>query len=142
MSVLLIAQADRVYGWNPDWFPKGGSSIPLDWLYVMIGLIALAIAWHYGMRYVRRLRRRLEPLRVYCRLAARLGLNFEQRYTLWKVARATGLANPMTLLICSQTLEQHTRQYVATLPTAAARQVERQLDRIHRRLFPATAQTA
>lgn len=133
----FLAQADRVYVWDPSWWPTGGTSMPLKWLWVIGGMLVLFVAIRLGMRYFRVARRRLEPIRVFSQLAGGLGLSVEQRWVLWRVARATGLTSPITLLVCSDTLDWHGRRYVSTLSAGAARSAERQLERIAARLFTA-----
>jgi hypothetical protein len=133
----FLAQADRVYRWDPSWWPTGGSSLPLKWLYVIaVGLIVF-VTIRFGVKYYRRLRRRLEPLRIYAQVAGKMGLSTEQRWTLWRVARQTGLTSPLTLLVCSDTLDWHGRQYVSQLSGSGARSAERQLERIATKLFSA-----
>lgn len=133
----FLAQADRLYSWDPSWWPRGGASLPLKWLYVIGAALVLFIVIRLGVRYYRRLKRRLEPLRIYSQVAHKMGLSTDQRWMLWRVARQTGLSSPLTLLVCSDTLDWHGRQYVQQLSGAGARAAERHLERIATKLFSA-----
>lgn len=133
--VSFLAQTDRVYFWDPSWWPTGGSSLPLKWLYVIAGMLVVFVVIRYGTRYYYRLKRRFEPVRIYSQVAGKMGLSTEQRWMLWRVAKATGLTTPLTLLVCADTLDWHGRQYVETLSGAGARAAERQLESIASQLF-------
>lgn len=139
MGVYFIA---KMLTWNSKWWPQGGPSIPLKWFWIICVVVGGLLALRFGIIYARRAYRRLEPLRIYSRIASKMGLNVDDRYLLWRVARQTGLANPLSLLICSDTLDAHGRRYAAALGGSASRAAERRIERIQKRIFTEAATRA
>ncbi|MBB6443382.1 hypothetical protein [Phycisphaera mikurensis] len=63
------------------------------------------------------------------------GVGWPGRLLLYRVARGTGLANPLPLLAASGTLYHHGRQYAAGRPVGRRRRVLRGVSRLQRELF-------
>ncbi|MBI1368095.1 MAG: hypothetical protein GC162_05515 [Planctomycetes bacterium] len=134
-----LLQADRVYGWDPSWWPgsNGRSSISLTLLFYFVGALAVFLAGRMAWIYWKRFYKWSEPLRIYWRLAAQMGLAGDQRILLWRIARAGQLPSPLALMFSAGTLDEHARAFGRKLPASAIAKFEKRIDAIEARLFNA-----
>jgi len=130
-TIPQLGQVDLRKFW-PD-----GGTLPLEPVLIGLGILAVGAALHAGRRYWRRLRPRLEPLRLFHEIASDLGLNWAEQYWLWRVARLRALASPLTLLVCDATLSHHCEAVMRQIPPAARHRLARRQQTIRQRLFHA-----
>lgn len=107
--IELLASVDWIVAarqWPDDmkWWPDGPTlpMEPLIWGVRIAGVILLAVA---GVSIGQRVWRRLAPIAAYNRVARQLGVDPVDRWRLWRVAKFARLESPVTLLVCSATME-------------------------------------
>ena len=113
-----------------------GSRLDPTWIIPVAGGFMIVFSVLSIISFLRRHRRDPHPLQVFNRLARRLGLPWRDRLLLWRVGRAAGLADPIALMICPDTLGHHGRRFVHTLGRAHAAAHLHRVASIRRRLFP------
>jgi len=78
---------------------------------------------------------RLAPIRMFMAVAREVGLNFADRWWLWRVARHQKLVNPLTLLMSPVTLEHYVARYMREVSSAEARHSLRRMESLRKHLF-------
>ena len=111
------------------------SLISLPSLGVVIGALLAILAGLWLWQAWRSRRLGSAPLLSFHRIASAAGLGLADQWLLLRIARAEGLASPLTLLLCDTTLGHHGRRYLATLTAPRRTTAARRLRRINRRLF-------
>ena len=145
---ILLAAADdggastggsRLFSGDPSAVGRhamDGSHLDPTWIVPVAGVFMIVFSALSLVSFWRRHRRDPHPLQVYYRLGERLGLSRRDRLLLWRVGRRAGLADPLALLICPDTLGLHGRRFAHRLGRAHAAAVLAHVASIRRRVFP------
>ena len=122
----MLARQTRI-----QW-PEGTSGTTL--LGIMGLVIALVVVWRLVLMVVH-LWKLVKPYRPFLKVAGKLNLRWEDRFCLIMIARESGLATPLSLLICSSTLRSYAQQCQEKLDKKKALRVQRCVDQVSRQLF-------
>ncbi len=117
----------------------GQAVLPLPWVLIGMGLLLLLLSGLSLAHWWRRRDSRPAPWRVFCRVSHELGLEWSQRWLLWRIARRQGLPTPLALLISPGTLTHHAEAYAAACGARRARAVRDRAQRMCVTLFPDAA---
>jgi hypothetical protein len=112
-----------------------GPSLPLEHLFWGMGIVGAGLLLWWAWSALGRLRKRLEPWRLFNQVAGRFGLSWSEKMDLYRIARQQRLQTPLTLMICDQTLRHHVDALLQTLPPDRALQLDNRAQRIAAKLF-------
>ena len=116
----------------PFW--PDGQSMPVIWIIGMATvLMAMLFVWRAIVVY-RRLETRSGPTRHFIQVARHVGLAWPEMMTLRRIARIEGLTTPLTLLVCSSTLNHHAESAANKLPARKAKPLRRHVASVMERL--------
>ncbi len=115
---------------------EDGSRLDPTWIIPVAGVFMVLFSALSLVSFYRRHRRDPHPLQIYNRLAKGLGLGRRDRLLLWRIARATGLPDPIALMLCPVTLRHHARDLVQPFGRTHAAAVLHRVASVRRRLFP------
>jgi len=128
--IATLAQ-ESVRGLTPTHWPTHAMS----WLGWLLLALAIVMAVRLAIMYLRYEQHRTRPIRIFLYVAQTMGVSLMDQYHLWSLARAEGLASPLTLLVSRGTLEHHALGYARRCKGARATAAERRYEDIRRRLF-------
>jgi len=134
MMWLLAAREIPVSDDGSPPFWVDGQAIPVVWIIGMAGLIAMIFFSWRGVVAVRRLDERTESFREFAALARRSGLSVPEILALKRIAQLEKLSTPLTLLVCSATLDHHLSSAVKKVSKRKAKPLRRHAGRIMDRL--------
>ena len=98
-------------------------------------LLALSGLLRMGLAGLRQLGKRFEPVTLFARIGGQLGLGWRDRWLLWRIARRTGLASPLTLLLSGSTLDHHAASCAERMSTGRAQRLTHRAKAIRQSLF-------
>ena len=75
------------------------------------------------------------PLVLYSAIARKAGLGWADRFVLWRIARATGLATPIALLLARGALRHHAGLFATRLGPRSAERFRARMNQIEAELF-------
>jgi len=114
----------------------GQAVLPLPWVLIALALLLLLLSGLSVAHWWRRRDSRPAPWRVFRRVTDELGLEWSQRWLLWRIARRQELPTPLTLLISPGTLTHHAEAYAAACGARRAEAVRDRVQRLCVTLFP------
>jgi len=90
--------------------------IATNLLMVAVGALMLLISGLSISRWWKHRGEYSNPLLVFIRIAGVVGLSYRDQWLLWRIARRTSLASPLSLLLSPGTFESHAKAYLQHLP--------------------------
>ena len=90
--------------------------IPTSWLLIAVGALMLLISGLSIARWWKHRGEYSQPLQVFTQIAGFVGLGYRDQWLLWRIARRSSLASPLTLLLSPATFEYHVKAYLDRSP--------------------------
>lgn len=109
--------------------------VPWELLLIGMGAMLVAIVLISLRRWWLRRQDDPSPLVLYSAIARKAGLNWSDRFTLWRIARACDLPTPITLLLARGALRHYARLFAQRLGPGAANKLSQRIKRIEDELF-------
>lgn len=105
---------------------------------MLFGILLLVLALYWLHRWRNTHEDRGEPVVVFHEVARQFGIDLRTQWLLVRVARHSGLSNPLTLILCDRTLRHHAQGYLRTLAGRAQQQAAQRLLALEKDLFRGT----
>lgn len=103
-------------------------------LWLLAGLAVVGVI-RVGLAAWKPLMRRAEPVTLFNRAAAELGVGLFDRWLLWRMARQTGLRSALTLLLSRTTLDHFTARYTQDMAEHRAAHIRARIASLRGDLF-------
>ncbi len=103
--------------------------------FILLGALAMVGVVKMALTAGKRLAKRAEPLTLFNQMAAELGLDWDARWLLFRIARRQKLSTPLTLLLSGGTLQHHADQFQSRLAASKAERYSYRVRAIRLHLF-------
>lgn len=109
----------------------------MPWELLMVGIgatLTAIVVISLRRRWIRR-HENPGPLTLFSAIARKAGLSWQDRYILWRIARANDLPTPIALLLARGALQHYAQQYTRHRSITARARLDARLARIEADLF-------
>jgi hypothetical protein len=140
MRLLLLAQTARRESLThaQEWFTRDNPLIikQIAGVFIVVGMVILLV-WLLTKWQSRLQARGCNPMRLYLKMQARLGLSWSDRWRLWRLARRLKLEHPTAVLISAPLFDEAVSRYRQEGGRAANNSATvKALAAVRARLFP------
>lgn len=117
LAQVADARSDRLR-FMQEHFKEPDPQAPVSMLVAILAVLAVFVV----MKLLQRLQNRrqdeasVRPMALYLRVQSRMGLPLIDRWRLWRLAKATDVANPTALLISASLFDQAVQKYTGGRP--------------------------